>query len=235
MVGRMGAYLRAARGSQLARGGDGQLISVAFEVPERERCIEGELKSGAGDEVLWGEDEEGDAGLFSEVAQAVPRGGGDVVEFCEWIELEVEDEEGKVAIVQKEVATAERFLGIVAADPEEAGARGGIVGRWIEGIASVDESDLVRLALVFILGFEELGEDEGQAGGGTYGSELGESAGGKGGQRGGEGEGRFRSLLLMGSRELLPELLAEGLEVRVQDGEAGVWETQQAMQSLSCS
>ncbi len=99
------------------------------------------MESCAGDEMFGGEDEEGGSGLFGEIAEAVPGRSGDLAEFFEWVELEVENEEGKVAIVEEEVGTAEGFVGVVAADPEEAGAGGGPVGGGIEGVAAIDESE----------------------------------------------------------------------------------------------
>jgi hypothetical protein len=91
--------------------------------------------------VFGSEDEEGDAGLFGEVAEAVPGRGGDLAEFFERIELEVEDEEGEIAIVKKEVGAADGFLGIVAANPEEAGAGGGAVRSGVEGVAPINEAE----------------------------------------------------------------------------------------------
>lgn len=100
---------------------------------------EGELEGGGGDEGAGGEGEEGGAGLTGEVAKAVPGGGGDGIEFGGGVELEVEDEEGEVAVAEEEVGAAEGFVGVVATDPEETGAGGGSVGGGVEGVAAVDQ------------------------------------------------------------------------------------------------
>lgn len=184
------------------------------------------MESGAGDEVFGSEDEEGDAGLFGEIAEAVPGRGGDLAELFERVELEVEDEEREVAIMEEEVGATEGFVGAVAADPEETGTRSRAVGGGVEGVAAVDEGEVfpsslryavassvqrvrLRFASVFaalrrdklpwrgVWGLEEFGEDEGEAGGGAGGGEFGESAGGKGGQTRGRMSGSGRRLALM--------------------------------------
>jgi hypothetical protein len=192
---------------------------------------EGEVLGGGGDEGAGGEGEEGGAGLTGEVAEAVPRGGGDVVEFDGGGELEIEDEEGEVAVAEEEVGATEGFVGVVAADPEEAGAGGGAVGGGVEGVAAVDEGELgnverrtLNVECRMLMGFgagletsaprgaEELGEDEGEGGGGSGGGEFGEGAFGEGGEGGAEG-GSFDGAGLVGVREFLTKLLPEILEV----------------------
>lgn len=64
-------------------GGEGELLAGMLEVGESEGGVEGELKSGAGDEGFGSEEEEGGAGLFGEIAKAVPGGGWDLAEFVE--------------------------------------------------------------------------------------------------------------------------------------------------------
>lgn len=181
------------------------------------------------------EDEEGDAGLFGEVAEAVPGRGGDLAEFFERIELEVEDEEGEIAIVEKEVGAADGFLGIVAANPEEAGAGGGAVGRGVEGVASINEAERFAGGRGSIFGFlsallcgeegnpvtlKEFGEDEGEAGGGAGGREFGEGAGREGGEMRRAVNGSWGRFGLMCFGELLLQLLAQGLEIRGHRGRA---------------
>lgn len=175
------------------------------------------------------EDEEGDAGLLGEVAEAVPGGGGDFAEFFERVELEIEDEEGEVAIVEKEVGAADGFIGIVTTDPEEAGAGGGAVRGGIEGVAAIDEGERGSVqCTVFsiqwgvfsiqwrrvLFALEEFGEDEGESGSGAGGREFGEGAGGKGGELRGAANrsgGRFG---LMRFGKLLLQVLAQGLEIQ---------------------
>jgi hypothetical protein len=164
--------------------------------------------------MFGGEDEEGGAGLLGEIAEAVPGRAGDAAEFGERVELEVEDEEGEVAVAQKEVGAAEGLVGLAAADPEEAGTGSGAVGGGVEGVAAVDEGE--RGAINGRRGglLKNFGEDKGEAGGGTGGGKLGEGAGGEGRKaRGGvnRGGGRF---VLMRLRESLPQLTAQVLEIQ---------------------
>jgi hypothetical protein len=185
--------------------------------------------------VFGSEDEEGDAGLFGEVAEAVPGRGGDLAEFFERIELEVEDEEGEIAIVEKEVGAADGFLGIVAANPKEAGAGGGAVGSGIEGVTPINETErfagsrgsLFAVLSALLCGEEgspvmlkEFGEDEGEAGGGAGGREFGEGAGREGGEVRRAANGSWGRFGLMRFGELLLQLLAQGLEIRGHRGRA---------------
>jgi hypothetical protein len=185
-----------------------------FEVGEGEGGGEGELEGRAGNEMLGCEDEERGAGLLGEVAEAVPRGGGKPAEFLERGELEVENEKREVAVAKEEIGAAEGFLGMVATDPEKAGAGRGAVGGGVEGVAAVDEGE--RGAINGRRGglLKNFGEDKGEAGGGTGGGKLGEGAGGEGRKaRGGvnRGGGRF---VLMRLRESLPQLTAQVLEIQ---------------------
>ncbi len=105
----------------------GELFPGPLQIRKREGGAEGELEGGTGDEMPGREDEEGGAGLSGEVAEAVPGGGGDFAEFFEGVELEIEDEEGKVAVAEEKVGAAERLFGVVATDPKQAGASSGAV------------------------------------------------------------------------------------------------------------
>ena len=118
-----------------------ELLAVLSEVGEGEEGGEGELKGGAGDEVMRSEGEEGGAGLLGEIAETIPRGGGNGAEFGERGELEVEGEKGKIAIAEEKVGAAEGLLGGVTANPKEAGAGLGTVGTRVEGVGSVDEGE----------------------------------------------------------------------------------------------
>jgi hypothetical protein len=117
------------------------------------------LESGAGDEVFGGEGEEGGAGLFGEVAETVPGRGGDLAEFFVGVELEIEDEEGEVAVVEEEVGATEGFFGIAAADPEEAGTGSEPVGGGVEGVAPVDEPERLMVRSRQTVGRDLLSSD----------------------------------------------------------------------------
>ncbi len=71
---------------------------------------------------------------------------------------------------------------------------------------------LRRAAAATVWLLEELGEDEGEAGGGGGGGEFGDGAFGEGGEGVEDGKG-FGLRGVVGVREFLAELLAEGLEV----------------------
>ena len=196
-----------------------------FEIVEREGGAESELQSGAGNEVFGSEDEEGGTGLFGEVAEAVPGRGRDLAKFFERVELEIENEEGEIAIVEEKVGTAEGFFGVMATDPEEAGAGRGAVGGGIERVATVDESERFGCqfsVLSWQLGswrfafrvLKNLGQDEGEAGGGAGRREFGESAGGEGGETGGGANRGGRRVGLMCFRESFPQLSTQTLEIR---------------------
>jgi hypothetical protein len=118
-----------------------ELLAILSEVGEGEEGGEGELESGAGDEVMGREGEEGGAGLLGEIAETIPRGGGNGAEFGEGGELEVEGEKGKVAIAEKKVGAAEGLLGGVTPEPEETRAGLDTVGARVEGVGSVDEGE----------------------------------------------------------------------------------------------
>jgi len=118
-----------------------ELLAILSEVGEGEEGGEGESEGGAGDEVMRSEGEEGGAGLLGEIAEAIPRGGGNGAELGERGELEVEGEKGKVAIAEKEIGAAEGLLGGVTAEPEETRAGLDTVGARVEGVGSVDEGE----------------------------------------------------------------------------------------------
>lgn len=118
----------------------GEVVGV-FEVVELVGVGDGELEGGGGDEGAGGEGEEGGAGLLGEVAEAIPRGGGDGVEFGRRSELEIEHEEWEIAVAEKEVCAAEGFVCVLTADPEQTGAGGGTVGCGVKGITAIDEAE----------------------------------------------------------------------------------------------
>jgi hypothetical protein len=98
-----------------------ELGSGEVEVVEGEGGGEGEAEMGVGDDFRGGgEGEEGGAGFFGEGAEAMPGAGGDALEFVEGVKLEVEEDEGEVAVAEEEVGGLDGLGGVVAADPEEA-------------------------------------------------------------------------------------------------------------------
>ena len=116
------------------------LAAFDLQIREPKHITDRELQRSAGEERAGGEDEEGGAGLFGEVAEAVPGGGREDpgTEFAQGDELEIEDEKGEVAVAEEEVGTGEGLGRRVAADPEEAGAGLRAVGGGVEGVRGVD-------------------------------------------------------------------------------------------------
>ena len=206
-----GEVVSRAPGNGLFLEGDGiQLLAVAFKVAEAEAGFEGELKGCTGDNVPGGEDEERGSGLPGEIAETVPGGCGDAAHFLNGVEEEIEDEERKVAVVQKEVAAAQGLIGIMTTNPEEAGTGIRTVGRRVEGIAAVDECER------FISGREgtvsgggcvlkQFGEDEGEPAGRVKRSAFRESSGREDGKAERARLGGMRELFqLVGMGKLLP-------------------------------
>jgi hypothetical protein len=116
-----------------------ELGAGEVEVVEGEGGGEGEAEVGVGDN-FWGggEGEEGGTGFFGEGAEAVPGAGGDALEFAEGVELEVEEDEGEVAVAEEEVGGFDGLDGVVAADPEKM-VKGAMRLR-VERIVAIDQS-----------------------------------------------------------------------------------------------
>lgn len=133
----------------------------------------------------------------------MPEVVGDLAEFAFTDEVEIEEDEGEVAIAQEEIDALEGLLGFMAAEPEEETALFVAVGGGIEGIASIDEGDGEVAWFV-----EEFRDDERDPGGGFWGDDFAEVS---------CGEFQFlrfgnvlcRNRGAMGSRELLAKLAAE--------------------------
>ena len=146
------------------------------EVVEGEGVFQGEAEVGVGDD-FWGggEGEEGGAALFGEGAEAVPGAGGDAGEFGEGVELEVEDDEGEIAVAEEEVGGFDGFAGLTAAHPEDLLAELGAGCVGIEAVAAIDEDDG---ALVGDGGVKEAADEEAAAavGGAGGADDLGEGA-----------------------------------------------------------
>lgn len=92
----------------------------------------------------------------------MPEVGGDLAELAFADEVEVEKDEGEVAIAQEEVGALEGLRGFVAAEPDEAAALFVGVGSGVKGVASIDEGD-GKVARVV----EEFRDEEGDSGGGV--------------------------------------------------------------------
>lgn len=211
-TGRDGHELSVAGRSCFAGcpAGERQLFPGPVEVLEREGIGEDELQGGAGEEGARREDEQCRSGLLGQVAQAVPGRRGNPAEFGERGELEVEDEEGEVAIAQKEVRATEALRDLAAANPQKALTGVGAVRGGVEGVISVDQGKLA--CLVARRGVvEQLGEQEGEAGSGSGGREFGDGPARERGQLAGGGKGRGRLPRAVGGGKLFAELLAQGL------------------------
>lgn len=65
--------------------------------------------------------------------------------------MEIENEQGEVAVTEKEIGAAEGFFGVMTTDPEKPGA-GLTIGSRIKGILAVDESERSRRGAVFGVG-----------------------------------------------------------------------------------
>ena len=133
---------------------------MEFEVIEGEVSVEDEATVRAGNEGARGHGEEGGSGVAGLGFEAVPEVGGDLAEFAFADEVEIEQDEGEVAITEEEVDALEGFLGFVAAKPDESAALLVAVGGWIEMIASIDEGDGEVAGLI-----EEFRDEEGDSGG----------------------------------------------------------------------
>lgn len=133
----------------------------------------------------------------------MPEVGGDLAEFAFADEVEVEEDEGEVAIAQEEIDALEGLLGLMAAEPEEATALLVAVGGGIEVVAAIDEGDGEVAWFV-----EKFRDDERHPGGGFGGHDFAEMS---------IGELQFLKFgeILdwdrgaMSSRELLAKLAAE--------------------------
>ncbi len=104
-----------------ARGdGFGEVVAWGFEGGEGEGGVDGEAGTCAFDEGVWREDEEGVTVMFDEAMEAVPVGGGDLMEGACWEALEIEEHPGRGTVAEEEIGGAESGEGIVTADPEDA-------------------------------------------------------------------------------------------------------------------
>jgi hypothetical protein len=145
------------------------------EVVEGELAGEGEAEGGAGDERGGSEGEEGGVSGFGELAEAMPGGGGDAAELAGGECGEVEEDAGQVAIAEQEIGGAEGLSGVLAAQPEHAGAFLGGEGGRVEAVAGVDEDERGAVFVLRVLA-KEGGENEGEAAGGVGGGDFGDGA-----------------------------------------------------------
>ena len=99
------------------------------------------MKGGAGDEMSGSKDQKGCPGLPGEIAEAVPGRTGDAAKFLERVEEKIEDEQRKAAVVQKEIAAAQRLIAIPTTNPEQAGTGVRAVGSRIKGVPAIDEGE----------------------------------------------------------------------------------------------
>lgn len=176
--------------------------------------VVGGESSGEGESSFWGRDEgargegdEGGSGFAGLDLEAMPEGGGDLAELAVRGEVEVEENEGQVAIAEEEVGALQGLGGLGAAKPDEAAAEFVAVGGGVEGVASVDEDERE-----FAFLGEEFFEDEGGAGGGMGRDDFAEMAGGE--FERGLWCGGVRDGSAMSGRELLAKLAAELVDLQ---------------------